>query len=232
MNKYHQEILKHIKKKSGAGSKHAKSYCGTTKKYYDLRAADSKKIAKEFKKKYPDLTKKEFIQLLDSLAKGESHEEMSILGRLLGTMISLRKQITPKHLNKWLENAEGWAEVDSICQSNFTSKELLGNWEEWEIVLNKFVKSKNIHKRRASLVLLIKSLRESEDKRLTNVAFKNIEKLKKEDHKLITKAISWILREMIKKHRAKVEKYLNENEKSLPSIAVRETKKKLKTGRK
>lgn len=232
MNKYHKEILKQIKKESGAGSKHAKSYCGTTKKYYDLRAADSKKIAKEFKRKNPDLTKEEFIQLLDSLAQGESHEEMSMLGRLLGTMTSLRKQILPEHLDKWLENAEGWAEVDSICQSNFTSKELLSNWEEWKKILNEFVVSKNIHKRRASLVLLIMSLRKSEDKRLTDVAFKNIEKLKKEDHKLITKAISWILREMIKKHRNKVEKYLKANKDTLPAIAVRETKKKLETGTK
>jgi 3-methyladenine DNA glycosylase AlkD len=147
-------------------------------------------------------------------------------------MTKLRKQLSPLHLKKLLKNAEGWAEVDSICQSNFTSKELLGNWEEWKKVLNEFNKSENIHKRRASLVLLIKSLRESEDKRLTDMAFKNIEKIKKEDHKLITKAISWILREMIKKHRNKVEKYLKENKETLPAIAVRETTKKLKTGKK
>jgi 3-methyladenine DNA glycosylase AlkD len=49
---------------------------------------------------------------------------------------------------------------------------------------------------------------------------------------LITKAVSWLLRNLVKHYRTEVEAYLRSNEGRLPAIAVRETFNKLKTGRK
>ena len=54
----------------------------------------------------------------------------------------------------------------------------------------------------------------------------------KEKEVLITKAVSWLLRSMIKYYRNEVTDYLNENKESLPKIAVREVSIKLETGRK
>ncbi len=72
----------------------------------------------------------------------------------LGYLSKLRKQIDIKSLDNWLGCLSGWAEVDSTCQSNFTEKELLENWNEWREFLIDLSKDKNINKRRASLVLL------------------------------------------------------------------------------
>ena len=94
-----------------------------------------------------------------------------------------------------------------------------------------FAKDKNIHKRRASLVLLCSPLRKSEDLRLAAISLQNVCRLKGEKEILITKAISWVLRSMVKHHRATLEMYLNE-ESGLPAIALRETMRVLKTGRK
>jgi 3-methyladenine DNA glycosylase AlkD len=66
---------------------------------------------------------------------------------------------------------------------------------------------------------------------LAAVAFENIHHLKHEKEVLITKAISWVLRSMVKHHRKELEKFLKE-ETELPAIAIRETQKVLKTGRK
>lgn len=151
---------------------------------------------------------------------------------LFGYLGKLRKQVKPKDIDRWLNNLKGWAQVDSLCQSNFTAKDLLDNWNNWKRFLIKLSKDKNINKRRASLVFLTKPVRDSNDRRLAKLALKNINKLKAEKEILITKAISWLLRDMIKNHRKKVESYLKENSKTLPKIAVRETKKKLLTGRK
>lgn len=82
------------------------------------------------------------------------------------------------------------------------------------------------------MVLLVKSVRESKDEKLANLSFEMIANLKTEKDKLITKAISWLLREMIKNYRQRIENYLEENKNSLPSIAIRETTNKLKTGKK
>lgn len=50
--------------------------------------------------------------------------------------------------------------------------------------------------------------------------------------KLIAKAVSWILRSLVKRHRQIVGEYVFKNEASLPAIAVREFKKKYETGKK
>ena len=90
----------------------------------------------------------------------------------------------------------------------------------------------NVHKRRAGLVLLTEPLRESADPRLARLAFANIGKLKGDKDILITKAVSWLLRALIKHHRQEVERYLKDNSNSLPKIALRETRNKLKSGHK
>lgn len=96
----------------------------------------------------------------------------------------------------------------------------------------KLAKSEEISKRRASLVLLTKPVRDTYDERLLKLALGNIDRVKGEKDILITKAVSWLLREMVKNYRKEVEEYLDANEDSLPKVAVRETKVKLKTGKK
>ena len=78
--------------------------------------------------------------------------------------------------------------------------------------------------------MLTKPLRESADLRLARLAFANIGKLKSDKDILITSAVSWLLRALIKNHRQEVEDYLKDNSDSLPKIALRETRNKLKSG--
>jgi len=235
MNKYHQQILKLIKDKSDNNfkSKHdLKTYCGTDDPCYDLSNPQMRKIAKQWIKTNRQLEQQRFVAMLDSLYRGKTDTEKRIAGMLLEYLPKLRKKINPLKLNQWLNSLQGWAQIDSLCQSSFTAQELLKDWAKWKKLLVRLNKENNLNKKRASLVLLVKSVRGSENKKLRNFAFQQIERLKEEDHKLITKAISWLLREMIKKHRFQVIKYLKENKDSLPAVAVRETKRKLETGRK
>jgi len=109
---------------------------------------------------------------------------------------------------------------------------MLGHWKEWKSLLASFSKSGNVHKRRASLVLLTRPLRESDDRRLARLAFANLDRLKTDKDILVTKAVSWLLRALIKYHRQEVETYLKHNAESLPQVALRETRNKLASGRK
>jgi len=183
--------------------------------------------------KNEDPTLPEFIKLIDSLYKNaKTFQEVDLAARFLGVAPKLRKQISPEKLDYWLDFTHGWAENDVLTQNNFTDEELLGNWNTWKRLLTKLSKDKNVHKRRASLVLLVKSVRMSTDKRLSDLAFKNVGRLKKEKDILITKAISWLLRSLIKNHKAEVAEYIRKNNQALPKIAVREVTIKLTTGRK
>lgn len=235
-NPHHQEILKRLRGSSGKKIKRdvefERKYVGTDKICYSLRSAEKDLVVREFLRKHHNLSLKEFVALLNSLYKGESHEELSIAGKLLEQSSKFKKDLDINLLDRWLNNVKGWSEVDSLCQSNFGAKEMLSRWQEWERLVRKLSRDKNIHKRRASLVLLTKVTRESADLRPAKIAFTNIEKLKGEKDVLITKAISWLLRDLIKHHRKDLEAYLKKNAESLPKIAVRETMNKLKTGRK
>lgn len=234
MNQYHQEILEEVRKESKKRKQTSEtsSYLGHKHTYYGLGSRQKREVAKSWIKNHKDISISEFVKFLDSLYKGESYEEKSLAGVFLGHLPRFRKQLDPKLLNNWLDYLEGWAEIDSTCQSIFTAEELLSNWNRWEKLIKNFADSENISKKRASLVLLTGPVRNSEDKRLADLAFENIDKLESEKHILITKAISWLLRDLIKHHRNRVEMFLNENLESLPKIAIRETRNKLNTGKK
>jgi len=225
MNKYHREILAEIRKAAGApmktiGDFKPDGYFGTKKPFYHLPSAKGKEIAKKWIKKHPTLTVKEFIEVLNSSYQGKSHNERTFGGRLLEYLPKLRKQIDPTNIDRWLTGAEGWAEV------------VLGNWLKWKKLLDGLVKDKDVQKRRASLVLLVKTAGKSKEKKLAGYAFDKIDKLKSERDVLITKAISWLLRALTYNHRKDVQDYLAKNVGLLPAIAIRETKNKLETGKK
>lgn len=232
-NKHHLEILDEIKKLTLA--KKAKpapvGYLGNKHFSYSLSNPQERKIVSSWWKSHKDVSVKEFVSLLDSLYHGQSYDEKTLAGILLETS-RFKKEIPPRKLDEWLNSLEGWAEIDMTCQSSFGPDELLANWPAWEKVIKHFSGSSDISKRRASLVLLVKSVRNSSNKKLAGLALANIERLKGEKDVLITKAISWLLRSLIKHHRQNVENCLKRNHGSLPAIALRETSRKLKTGKK
>lgn len=174
----------------------------------------------------------EWKNLLNALYHGKSFEERAMASMVMSRFPKFRLQLSLETLDVWLSQLVGWAEVDSTCQMVFTDKDFDARWDEWKLFLRELYKDENINKRRASIVLLIKPIRDTEEKRFFNLGIELVDVLKVEKDKLITKAISWILRESIKQHREDVAQYVAENKDSLPAIAVREFRKKFETGRK
>ncbi len=236
MNEYHQELVILLIKNSGKGTSQQltrqKNYVGTSKKYYVISNPVKNKIVKDWIRKNATLNLPEFTELLNSLCQGESHDEITLGGMFLKALPKLRKQLKPDLINNWLENTEGWAEIDSLCQSVFPAEQILNDWTAWKKLISGLLKSNKIQKRRASLVLLTGPVKKSPDVRLSGLAFANISVLTAEKAILITKAISWLLRDLIKNHRKEVADYLKQNSDKLPKIAIRETMRKLRTGRK
>jgi len=207
-------------------------YLGSNKPTRCVKTGEIKKVARKFLKEN-DLSETEFFELIDNLySRAKTFEEVDLAAKLIGIKKNYRKNIKVEGLGQWLTYTCGWAECDTLCQSNFTAEEILGRWNEWKKFLLKLNISKNIQQRRASLVLLCKALRQSDDKRIVELAIKQVESLKSENEILVTKAVSWILRSMYKNHKEKLAEYLNENKNSLPKIAYREAMTKVLTGKK
>ena len=96
-----------------------------------------------------------------------------------------QRKFSPKVFDGWLNHLEGWAEVDAVCTGAYTITEIPAQWPVWKKLLTNFSKSKNIHKRRASLVLLCSPVRKVSEKDIASVAFSNINRLKHQKEILI-----------------------------------------------
>jgi 3-methyladenine DNA glycosylase AlkD len=245
MSTLHSSLLAGLKRHSNHGTSHTgnASYLGNTHASYHISNPIKHRIAKEFLKAHKDLSFKEFVALLNALFAAPSYDEKAMAAMLIGEARHHRALLPPKHVDAWLGHLIGWAEVDGLCQSNFTADEFLANWPVWHGMLVALSKSKNISKRRASLVLLTGPIAHSRDPRLAAAAFETIARLQGERDILITKAISWLLRSMVRYHKAAVARYIRANTAprvgiggrvtaALPAIAVREATRKIKTGRK
>lgn len=232
MNPSHREIIALIRKapkKYALQRKKFQAYHGTPHVYHGLDVAMQRGIAKEWLRSKPDLSFKEWLEVMNALNRGASYEEKVIAAHLLKMMNRYRRKLDPKVIEQWLDHMVGWAEVDSFCQFTFSAEELLSIWKEWTSLCKRLARSKNLNKKRASLVLLTKPIRDSNDERLKILALWVIDQLKKETDPLLTKAISWLLREMTKHHKHVVQMYLRAN--ALPSFVVREVVRKMHTGK-
>jgi 3-methyladenine DNA glycosylase AlkD len=177
-----------------------------------------------------DISSKRAEQIISAFIRDPSPMKKCMGGILLGYIPAQRHTLPPSLYDKWLEHTEGWAAIDAICYGNFTAKEILEKFAGWKVLIKRLAGSKNINKRRAAIVLLTKPVTQSDDKRLSQLAFGVIDALKSEKSILITKAISWLLRNLTKLHPEEVKEYLHSQKDQLPKIAIRETVNKLKHG--
>jgi 3-methyladenine DNA glycosylase AlkD len=208
------------------------SYLSSGHHYWDVSIPCLRMLAKEWLKQNKGIGNSEFLAIIDSLYGGKSYEEKVLASILLSNHRAGRKAVGPEQLDIWLDSLVGWAEVDAFCQSSFTADEMLADWRRWQRLIRKLARDRNINKRRAALVFLTTPTRHSNDERLSSLAFEMVDALKSHREIIITKAVSWLLRSMVQHHARAVADYIRENRSSLPTIAVRETVRKVETGRK
>ena len=208
------------------------SYLSSGHHYYDVSIPTLRTLAKTWLKENKAVSDAEFLAVLDGLYRGKSYEERVLASVILSYHHAGRMTVGPKQLDAWLDGLAGWAEIDSLCASTFTADEILGDWRGWSGFIRALSRDANINKRRASLVFLTTAVRKSDDERFAALAFEVIEALKHEREIIITKAVSWLLRSLVPQHKRAVTVYIRENRQSLPAIAVRETTRKITTGRK
>lgn len=233
MSPEHGELLTQLRQASrptSAERHQSDSYGGSGHLFYFVSAPDRRAIAKAWVASHRSTTPQTVLAVVDSLVDGQSHEEKTLGALLLGCHAPARAAVRPADLDRWLGKLNGWAEIDCQCHNLFSAAQMLADWPAWKGLTEQLSKDRNINKRRASLVLLNGPVRYSDDERFADLALAVIERLKAERAILITKAISWLLRSMIARHRRVVEDYLATQGDSLPRIAVRETRTKLATG--
>ncbi len=234
MNQHHQSLVQQFQAtEPGRGQTQQRpEHLGITRRWYGLKNNQRRDILLDFIAANRDLSYEAWVALIDALYHGDSYEERCAPQTLFRKFPRYRRQLPLAQLDQWLGLLEGWAEVDSTCQTVFNDKDLLADWTGWSALLESLANDTNINKRRAALVLLTAPITQSPDRRILQLALELIDRLKGEKDKRITKAISWLLRKGIKQHSHMIASYLEDQADNLPAIAVRETRKKLTTGKK
>ena len=208
------------------------SYLGSGHRFLNVAVPDQRSIAKAWVAAHKSWPADDVLAVVTSLFAGETHEEKTLAAILLACHKPSRQGSGPSDVDRWLDHLHGWAQVDSLCQNLFPAEQLLADWPAWSALIRRLTRDPNINKRRAALVLLTGPVRRSGDPGLNALAFETVEMLKAERPILITKAVSWLLRSMAQRDPEPVARYLDQHASSLPAIAVRETRRKIATGRK
>jgi len=208
------------------------SYSGSARPFLNVSAPDRRRIITAWLARHRPSAETELLAMADSLFEGETHEERTLGALMLQASPRARRAATPAKVDRWLGQLNGWAEIDTLCASVFGAEDLAADWPAWKDLIERLGRDANINKRRAALVLLVAPTRTSDDVRFQNLGFETVERLKGERDILITKAVSWLLRAMSVRHASEVAAYLDAHAKDLPAVAVRETRAKLRTGRK
>jgi len=208
------------------------SYSGSGRPFLNVSAPERRQIIKGWLARRRTVADADLLALADSLFEGETHEERTLGALMLQASRRARRAATPARVDGWLGQLNGWAEIDTLCASVFGPEELGAGWPAWKALIEALAGDANINKRRAALVLLVTPTRASDDIRFRDLGFAAVERLKSERDILITKAVSWLLRAMSAHHAAEVGAYIDAHAGELPAVAVRETRAKLRTGRK
>jgi 3-methyladenine DNA glycosylase AlkD len=208
------------------------SYSGSQRPFLNVSAPERHAMVRAWVAAHRGASDAELLAMANRLFAGETHEEKTMGALLLGYSARARRAATPAMVDGWIGQLNGWAEVDSLCASVFDADLLAMDWAPWRGLIEGLSLDANINKRRAALVLLTTPTRTSDDARFRDLAFAMVERLKGERDILITKAVSWLLRSMVARHGPAVGAFLEASAASLPAIAVRETRTKLRTGTK
>jgi 3-methyladenine DNA glycosylase AlkD len=208
------------------------SYSGSGRPFLNVSAPDRRRTIKAWLARHRTAPETELLALADSLFEGEMHEERTLGALMLQASLRARRAATPAKVDGWLGQLNGWAEIDTLCASVFGPADLATDWPAWRYLIERLREDPNINKRRAALVLLVTPTRSSDEVRFRDLGLATVERLQGERDILITKAVSWLLRAMSPRHASEVAAYLDAHAADLPAVAVRETRAKLRTGRK
>jgi len=188
-----------------------------------LRAA-----AREWKKAHPRVAYYDVLSLIETLWSGNSLERSLALELLLAYRRNLA-ELRWEHFDHWSRTLRDWPDTDGLGIYIF------GPWVALDVkkrapLLSRLMRSRHLWQRRLALVATVPLNRGRLCPPIPVQTLALITTARRESDPMIVKSTSWALRELTKRHRARVTAYLCAHGDQLPALALRETRNKLRTG--
>ncbi|MBN1812995.1 MAG: DNA alkylation repair protein [Anaerolineae bacterium] len=197
-------------------------------KVYGVKVPDLRKIAKAWVGAHRDIARDDLFALVETLWDGGSREEREMAFYLLEHFERWVPDLTEAHFERWRRDLDSWVETDGLGWT--LAVWLAGDAGARLDYLWELVGDEDVWSRRLALVPLARINRGKLGFTAPDLALRLIDRVKEERHPMITKAVSWVLRETTKTHRDEVAAYVEENRSVLAGHVVREVENKLRTG--
>ncbi|MFQ6102340.1 MAG: DNA alkylation repair protein [Anaerolineae bacterium] len=201
----------------------------TQLKVYGVRVPQLRQIARDWQRAHKKIAHEELMTLVGVLWDGESREERLLAIYLLGRYKRRIPDLTWAHFERWRQDLDNWEVTDGLAVW-VLSPWLLADPESRLRYLQMLIADEGMWSRRLALVATVPINRGHTDFTIPDLTLELIDRVKEEKDPMITKAVSWALREMSKMHADRVAAYLEENRGVLAAHVVREVSNKLRTG--
>lgn len=200
----------------------------TALKVYGVQVPQLRKIAQAWYRAHKKIAREDLVALVEILWDGESREEKMLVTYLLEHYKRWVPDLTRDHFEHWRQGLDSWEETDGLGWT--LALWLAGDPDTRLDYLWDLIADEDVWSCRLALVPLARINRGKLGFTAPDLTLQLIDRVKEEQHPMITKAVSWVLRETIRTHRDEVAAYLEENRDILARHVVREVDNKLRTG--
>jgi 3-methyladenine DNA glycosylase AlkD len=195
---------------------------------YGVRTPNLRRIARRWIGAHRQTPWPEVLGFIETLWCAPSQEERVSAILLLEGLPWRIPELQWDHFDRWRRMSNNWGLTDGLGGI------ALGPWIKADRLarlkyLTFLIRESDRWSRRLALVTTI-PLNRQESSAIPNLTLQLIDQVKEERDPMITKAVSWALRELTKTHKPRVVDYLEKNRGRLAPLAVRETENKLRTG--
>ena len=194
-----------------------------------VRMPHIRQIAKDWKRAHRAVSYDELIPLVETLWDGDLQEERILAMELLQSDRRLIPKLDWDHFDRWRRRSKNWA-LNDMLGTRVLAPWMLAEPESRLDHLQGLIEDTDLWSRRLALVATCPINRGHTGLTIPELTLALVGRVKAERDPMITKAVSWALRELSKTHPGSVAEYLDREREALAAHVVREVQNKLRTG--
>lgn len=215
-SKIYEDLIKHENKKAAEIGKKYHKYDGH--RSLGIKAPVLDRLLKQYKTEVKKLSCKEAFALTQMLYKDKIEDTILAGNFVLQNKIDCIGKSELPLLDKALNNFSSWSQIDDFC-IDVLQPVLLKHPNDTLRFLKKWSESKNMWKRRASVVAFVRKVGKSG--KFTNEALLLCENIIFDKEDLVQKGIGWCLKDIMRGDKKKVLEYVKKlRKRSVPATII------------
>lgn len=201
----------------------------TAQAVHGIRTPDNRRLARSWARAHRDAEPERVLALVESLWAAESRDERMLGLEILYLHTEIANGLSHDAFDRWRPDIDNWG----VC--DFLATRILGPWVEADpdirlTYLEELVGDPHLFSRRLGLVASVHLNREGT--RYGAWTLDQVDRVIDERDPMMTKAVSWALRQMTRHQAPAVEAYVESRAGRMAALPRREVRNKLRTGRK